>query len=142
MTQVTKVVKPNQSRSRLMARVRTSGTSVELDVRKRLWAAGFRYARRPIALVGKPDLVFPSLRAAVFVHGCFWHGHGCPRGALPKTNIQFWEVKIQGNRARDKRVIRHLRSEGWLCVEIWACEIERGCKRTISRLSRRRRELS
>jgi len=88
-------VSPEQ-RSRMMAAVRGSDTLPELYVRKRLFAAGFRFRIHASKLSGKPDIVLPRLRTAVFIHGCFWHGHSCPRGKRPGSNVEFWNAKIDG----------------------------------------------
>jgi DNA mismatch endonuclease, patch repair protein len=91
-----------EQRSRMMAAVRGADTSPELYVRKKLFAEGFRYRLYAKELVGKPDIVLPRFRLAVFVHGCFWHGHSCSRGKRPTSNVEFWNVKIDGNMRRDR----------------------------------------
>jgi len=76
-------------------------------------------------LPGSPDIVFPGRRKVVFVHGCFWHGHGCKRGdRMPQTNVAYWSVKIAGNRVRDVRVRRKLRAEGWSALTVWECQLK------------------
>jgi DNA mismatch endonuclease (patch repair protein) len=94
-------VSPEQ-RSRMMAAVRGVDTLPEIYVRKRLFAAGFRYRLQAKELVGKPDIVLPRFRTVVFVHGCFWHGHSCSRGKRPASNVEFWNAKIDGNVRRDR----------------------------------------
>lgn len=111
-------------RSLLMSRIRGKNTSPELKVRKILWSAGFRYRLHARSLPGKPDLVFPGRRAAVFVHGCFWHRHeGCPFFRLPKTRPEFWDEKLQMNKDRDVRAIAALRSAGWRTAVVWECSV-------------------
>lgn len=75
--------------------------------------------------MGKPDLVFLKLKIAIFVHGCFWHQHGCKNSTLPKTNIDFWEKKLRSNLERDKDVRKKLSDEGWRSITVWECEIEK-----------------
>ena len=107
-----------------MARVRQKGTDAELSLRKELHARGLRY-RLQVPLLTKPrrvaDIVFPRIRVAVFVDGCFWHG--CPEHASwPKSNAQFWRDKIEANRARDADTDRRLSASGWRVIRVWAHE--------------------
>lgn len=108
-----------------MARVRSKDTRPEYRVRRALWRAGLRYRLHVGKLPGRPDIVFPSRRVVVFVHGCFWHGHsGCPRHRIPKTRVEWWREKILGNMARDKRNADALVALGWNVLTIWECETE------------------
>lgn len=110
-------------RSWLMSRVRGENTTPELTVRKYLHALGFRYRLHVKELPGKPDIVLPKYRTAVFVHGCFWHRHrGCRYASMPKSNVKFWIEKFKLNVARDKRNAVALRKAGWRCLTIWGCE--------------------
>lgn len=124
-------------RSQIMSLIPVRDTTPERVVKRALWAAGFRYGRsRSRKLPGSPDLVFPALRAVVFVHGCFWHGHLCSLGRTPKTNTEFWTAKIAGNRERDARVTNQLRKDGWRVITIWECCLPDGirqAKRTLLR---------
>jgi DNA mismatch endonuclease (patch repair protein) len=104
-----------------MARVRTKGTAPELEVRRLLSREGVRYRLHRRDLPGTPDLYVPRLRLAVFVHGCFWHGHECPRGSRPKTNTDFWTVKIATNMERDERARAALADRGIDSLELWTC---------------------
>ena len=107
-----------------MERVRRKDTAPELAVRRRLHAAGFRYGLHSNDLPGRPDVVFRPLRIALFVHGCFWHGHQCVHGAVKsKSNSDYWDRKIETNRARDKRKNEELRRIGWRVIEVWECEV-------------------
>lgn len=100
-------------RSRTMRAVRSANTKPEMIVRRMLHNAGFRYRLHRADLAGKPDLVFVSRRKVIFVHGCFWHGHGCKRGArVPKTNQNYWINKIERNRERDQKNTRALIDDG------------------------------
>jgi DNA mismatch endonuclease (patch repair protein) len=109
-----------------MKSVRREDTSPELAVRRFLHASGLRYALHRADLPGRPDIVLPARRTAVFVHGCFWHGHGCAHGSVrAKTNAAFWAAKIAGNRARDRRQARQLRRLGWQVETVWECQLDR-----------------
>ena len=113
-----------EKRSQVMAAVRGKDTAPELRVRRLLWRTGYRYRLHAETLPGKPDLALPGRRAAVFVHGCFWHGHDCARGArAPKANAAYWSGKIARNRSRDERVAAELRDMGWRPVIVWECEL-------------------
>src|SRR5689334_23096555 len=101
-------------RSALMQRVRRQHTAPELRVRKALHAMGFRYRLHAKNLPGRPDIILPRFRAAIFVHGCFWHRHaGCSRSSVPKTRQAFWEEKFRANVARDQRNKKDLQALGW-----------------------------
>lgn len=110
-----------------MARVRTRDTAPELAVRSVLHHAGFRFRLHERNLPGTPDIVLPRHRLAIFVHGCFWHGHECcPRAALPKTRPEFWRHKIARNAERDQAAEGDLRALGWRTLTIWSCEVGSG----------------
>jgi len=114
---------PPLTRSEVMARVRSSDTRPERRVRAALWADGLRYRLNDKRLPGRPDVVFPSRRIVVFVHGCFWHRHpGCPSTRTPKTRVDFWEAKFVENTTRDARVEAELRDLGWRVIVVWECE--------------------
>lgn len=107
-----------------MGRVQSRDTTPELTVRRALHALGYRYTLHGGKLPGKPDLVFPARRLAVFVHGCWWHGHDCARGArVPKSNVAYWRAKIARNVARDRRTLAELRKAGWRAVVVWECSL-------------------
>lgn len=109
-------------RSYIMRSVRRRDTGPEMLVRKICHAMGLRYRLHQKALPGTPDLVFPRHRTIIFVNGCFWHGHHCRKGRLPKTRRNFWVPKIQHNRKRDAKVVKRLRARGWRVLTIWECE--------------------
>ncbi len=112
-------------RSSIMRAVKSGDTGPERAVRKAVCAAGYRrrYRLGGVGLPGKPDLVFGAMRKAVFVHGCFWHGHDCKRGArAPKDNASYWRAKITRNAARDRSVLAALKADGWRVIVIWECE--------------------
>ena len=107
-----------------MRRVRGRDTGPELTVRRALRALGLGYRLDGSALPGRPDVVMKGRRLAVFVHGCFWHGHDCPRGArIPKSNTLYWTGKIARNRARDAGAVTALETMGWRAVIVWECEL-------------------
>jgi DNA mismatch endonuclease (patch repair protein) len=112
-----------EQRSAVMRAVKSRDTGPELKVRRAAHALGLRFRLQRDDLPGKPDLVLPKHGVAVFVHGCFWHGHDCPRGArIPATNAAYWKAKIARNVARDAISIRELKRLGWRPVTIWECE--------------------
>ena len=115
----------HEKRSLNMAAIRSKDTGPELAVRKIVFGLGYRYRLHDPKLPGKPDLVFPSKKKAVFVHGCFWHGHNrCKRATTPKTHAEFWQGKICANMARDRRVRLKLRDMGWKAFTVWQCELK------------------
>lgn len=111
-------------RSEIMRAVRGKDTAPELTVRRAVHGLGYRYRLHGRNLPGQPDLVFASRRKLIFVHGCFWHGHDCPRGArTPKANRDYWLTKIGRNRQRDIRNLENLGQEGWSALVLWECEL-------------------
>jgi len=105
-----------------MARIRSTDTTPELAVRRVLHRMGYRFRLHVAELPGRPDIVLPKHKAAVLVHGCFWHGHRCKDGRRPKSNTRYWNRKLDRNKKRDRRNIRLLRRAGWKAVVIWACQ--------------------
>jgi DNA mismatch endonuclease, patch repair protein len=123
-----------KDRSRWMASIRTSGTHIEAKAQEELRAVGIQFRTNVKGLPGSPDILIETHRLAVFIHGCFWHMHCCPRGKLPATNKSFWTGKLQANRRRDARNLRKLRSLGWGTVTIWGCDVDGGLRRLFARL--------
>lgn len=113
-----------ESRSRLMSRIGSKHTKPELVVRKLLHGLGYRYRLHRKDLPGRPDVVFTGRKKAIFVHGCFWHGHGCKIGRLPKSNQAFWSHKIERNRQRDHEKSSELEQIGWAVATVWQCELK------------------
>jgi len=104
-----------------MRAIRSADTKPELLVRKALFAAGFRYRLHKGELPGKPDIVLAKYRAAIFIHGCFWHGHDCKYFKVPKTRPDFWLAKIRANQMRDESVVSQLNQSGWHVILVWEC---------------------
>jgi DNA mismatch endonuclease, patch repair protein len=113
-------------RRRTMAAIRGKNTKPELAVRSLLHGLGYRFRLHKRGLPGRPDLVFPSRKKALFIHGCFWHGHtNCRLANVPKTRTEYWGPKLQANRERDRRKQRQLRELGWETVTIWECQLRK-----------------
>lgn len=106
-----------------MSRVRQKNTKPEVRLRQWLHAAGYRFRLHRRDLPGTPDIVMPGRRTAVFVHGCFWHGHNCKAGRLPATNTEFWETKVAKNKLRDEAASSKLADLGWTVVQVWECQM-------------------
>jgi len=111
-------------RSYNMSRIKSKNTKPEILVRKYLHAQGYRFRLHVKKLPGKPDIVLPKYKTAIFVHGCFWHRHKrCKYFVVPKTRTKWWLDKINGNKARDERIFRELKKLGWKVIEIWECHL-------------------
>lgn len=111
-----------EQRRRIMQAVKSRDTGPEMVVRRLLHSLGYRYRLHRKDLPGRPDIAFVSRRKAIFVHGCFWHGHDCPKGRPPKSRLDYWKPKLDGNTERDRRNEEALRSLGWSVLVIWQCE--------------------
>jgi len=113
-----------KERSRRMSLIRGTGSAPEMKLRRLVHRMGFRYRLHVKELPGKPDLVFPSRCAVIFMHGCFWHRHkGCKLARLPKSKLEFWKPKLEANRKRDLRNQRQLKALGWRVLVVWECEM-------------------
>ena len=119
---MTDVLTPEQRRLN-MSRVRSKNTKPEMLLRNGLHGRGYRYCLHQPNLPGCPDLVFPRCHAVIFVHGCFWHGHGCRLFRLPETRTEFWKKKISANIDRDRNARRVLLQSGWRMLTIWECAL-------------------
>jgi DNA mismatch endonuclease (patch repair protein) len=114
-----------EQRSAVMRRVKGRDTAPELKVRRLLWRLGARYRLHRRDLPGHPDIVLPGRRLAIFVHGCFWHGHDCARGGrVPKANRDYWLGKVARNRARDAHAVQQLEVMGWRVMVVWECTLK------------------
>ena len=124
-------------RHNCMSRIRSKATKPEMEVRRWLWAHGYRYRLNVKSVPGKPDIVMRKYRTAIFVNGCFWHGHeGCSQFVMPKSNTDFWRTKIESNRKRDQQNYDILIRNGWQVLVIWQCQ------RTRDRMSLARQNCS
>lgn len=123
-------------RSQIMAKVKSRDTRPEMAVRRALHRAGYRFRLHRADLPGCPDLTFPRHRIALFVHGCFWHWHGCKRSRMPKTNVEYWKAKIERNVNRDAQTRSELTRLGWECQVIWECDISTGVKSVLEVLTK------
>jgi DNA mismatch endonuclease (patch repair protein) len=112
------------TRSRMMSGIRAKDTRPEMLLRRGLHARGLRFRLHDRRLPGTPDLVFPGRRAVIFVHGCYWHGHGCHLFRLPSTRREFWKAKIEGNVARDIAAENALVAGGWRVLKVWECALK------------------
>lgn len=118
-------IKTAEERSRNMAAIRSNDTKPEMLVRRYLHGMGWRYGLHNRKLPGTPDIVLRKHKTVIFVHGCFWHGHeNCKYYRLPKSNVSFWEAKIERNRIRDERDAEALRKHGWRVIIVWECQLK------------------
>lgn len=115
-----------EQRQERMGRVRNKDTGPEMIVRRLVHSLGYRYRLHSPNLPGHPDMVFAGRRKVIFIHGCFWHRHNssCPLTRLPKSRLDFWEPKFEGNRRRDATKQAMLREMGWKCLVVWECELK------------------
>lgn len=124
-------------RSKNMSHIRSTNSKPEETVRKILFSHGFRYRKNVKTLPGKPDIVLPKYKTVIFVNGCFWHKHNCPRFVWPSTNTDYWIPKIQRNVERDISNHAELASLGWKVIVVWECELKKKClDDTITRLEK------
>ena len=117
--------KTPEERSDNMSRIRSTNTKPEEIVRKYLFSKGFRYRKNDKRFPGKPDIVLPKYKTVVFVNGCFWHMHNCSRSRLPKSNLEYWQPKIQRNIERDRENYKKLTEDGWNVIVVWECELKK-----------------
>ena len=129
---------PDEARSKNMAAIRSKDTKIELTVRRALHAAGFRFRLHRANLPGRPDVILPSLKSVVFVHGCFWHGHVCKEAHRPKSNLSYWTPKIEGNMARDSRVQAETVDLGWKVFVVRECTVHQDTRKLLKKLERLR----
>ena len=113
-----------RQRRRIMQAVKSRDTKPEMVVRRCLHARGYRYRLHRKDLPGRPDIVFAGRRKAIFVHGCFWHRHGCAKGQLPKSRLNYWKPKLEENVIRDKTRLEELDELGWQTLVVWQCELD------------------
>lgn len=124
-----------QQRSYNMSCIRGRDTTIEIKVRKALFARGFRFRKNDIRLPGKPDVVLPRYKTVLFVHGCFWHRHNnCKYCTTPATRIEYWQEKFSRNIKRDNENIKKLKDAGWKVIVLWECELKRNFEDVIEKL--------
>jgi DNA mismatch endonuclease (patch repair protein) len=121
-------------RSKMMAGIRGKDTRPEMLIRRALHRIGFRYRLHAKELPGKPDLLLPRHCSVIFVHGCFWHGHGCHLFKWPSTRKEFWRDKIRRNRVVDRRAMKKLKNDGWRVLVIWECALKGRRKRPLEQI--------
>ena len=112
-------------RRKNMSHIRSKNSRPEELVRKYLFSQGFRYRKNVSSLYGKPDVVLPKYHTVIFVNGCFWHKHNCPRFVWPTSNVEYWKNKIYGNVERDNKNIKLLEDAGWKVIIVWECELKK-----------------
>lgn len=112
-----------KERSKRMSLIRSKDTKPELLVRHLIHSLGYRYRLHRKDLPGRPDMVFPARKKIIFVHGCFWHGHECKVGHIPKSRLDYWVQKITRNNERDRSTLRRLRRMHWKCLVLWECQL-------------------
>lgn len=125
---------PSHQRSATMRAIRSKDTGPEMRVRRSLHAQGFRYRLHDRKLPGSPDIVLPKLKVVVDVRGCFWHGHACLAGRVPRANTDFWRTKVERNQIRDQRNDVELQGLGWRVFVVWECELESGVEAALRTL--------
>lgn len=115
-------------RSMNMSHIRSTNSKPEEIVRKYLFSKGFRYRKNVRNLPGSPDIVLKRYKTVIFVNGCFWHKHDCPRFVWPSSNLEYWRPKLLGNVERDKRNVSALQDLGWNVIVIWECELKKAVR--------------
>jgi len=122
-----------EKRSKIMSKIHSKDTSIEVQVRKWLFKRGFRYRVNVNILPGKPDIVMPKYKTIIFVHGCYWHGHdtGCSYSHTPKSNTDYWGPKITKNKVRDQKNEELLEQMGWKVIALWECQIRKDFSKTM-----------
>jgi len=115
-----------ETRSYNMSQIKCKDAKPEIMVRKYLFSRGLRFRKNDKRYPGTPDIVLPKYNTVVFVHGCFWHLHdGCKYAVMPKSNVDFWEKKLYGNRERDKKNMQQLEEMGWNIITVWECQLKK-----------------
>ena len=125
-----------ERRSEIMSHIKSKDTSIELMVRRYLFASGYRYRVNYKALPGKPDIVFTKKKIAIFIHGCYWHGHDCRSryAHASQSNKAYWRPKIERTKQRDQNHIQTLEADGWRVIVLWECEIRLDFFKTIEKI--------
>lgn len=128
----------SERRSEIMSHIRSQNTSIEILVRQQLFALGLRYRINYKPLPGKPDIVFTKKKVAIFIHGCFWHGHDarCRYSHISKSRTEYWSEKIARTKMRDKQHLADLEANGWHVLVIWECEIRQNLSLAIEKITK------
>lgn len=125
-----------ERRSWNMSRIGGKNTKPELKLRSMLHRAGYRFRLHRKDLSGRPDIVLPKYKTAIFVHGCYWHRHpGCPKATMPSSNTDFWAEKFEATVARDRKNISEIKKAGWQPLTVWECELEKDPDGVLSEIS-------
>ncbi len=120
-----------KKRSEIMSKVRSKDSKIEVEFRKKLWKAGFRYRKNSTKYFGKPDIVLPKYKTVIFIDSCFWHG--CKKhSSIPKTRKKFWETKIERNRERDQEVSKYYKKQGWNIFRIWEHNLKNDSEKVLN----------
>lgn len=123
-------------RSEIMSKVRSKDSRIEIEFRKELWQAGFRYRKNAIKYFGKPDIVLPKYKTVIFIDSCFWHG--CKKhGSVPQTRKRFWEAKIKRNKQRDKEVNRYYKKLTWIFFRVWEHDLKSSLEKNVSEIAKK-----
>lgn len=126
-----------EQRHNVKSSIHGKDTSIEVLLRKKLFARGFRYRKNNKNLIGSPDIVLPKYKTAIFVHGCFWHRHeNCRLASIPKTRVRFWKAKFKRNITRDKNISEKLIESGWHVIVVWECEIRENVEAVVDELEK------
>lgn len=124
-----------QKRHEVMSKIRSKDTKIEIKVRQWLYHNGIRYRKNCKEIVGKPDIAIKKYKIAIFVHGCFWHGHeNCKHAHLPKSNVEYWKEKIEKNKSRDLANWQGLKHMGWNAFVVWECQLKSDFEATMQNL--------
>ena len=129
-----------EQRSINMSRIRSENTKPELIFRKKLHRLGYRYSLHKKKLPGKPDLYLKKYNLAIFIHGCFWHQHGCRYSVIPKSNKKYWELKLKNNTLRDENNLKELKHLGIKYEIIWECRIKKHLEKEITKVIKRTKQ--
>lgn len=122
-----------KKRSEVMSRIRGQDTKLEIKVRSRLFKEGFRFRKNDKRYPGKPDILLPKYKTAIFIHGCFWHGHkGCKYFIIPKTRTKFWKTKLETNRKNDEKNSNRLRNLGFSVLSLWECKLQKNFEQQLA----------
>ena len=127
-----------KKRSEVMSRIRGQDTKLEVKVRSHLFKMGFRFRKNDKRYPGKPDILLPKYKTAIFIHGCFWHGHkGCKYFVIPKTRTKFWKAKFEANRKNDEKNSNRLRKLGFSVLSLWECKLQKDFEKQLTSLKKK-----